>query len=106
MNWAQCREPYKSEIDAITSLWIEGTLSNESLAFEAVQLMSQLNWTSQPDPASRVIRMDDVFQCIQILMEAMLAVSEHPPESQSSDLRRQMLDSMRMELAGSQKGIR
>ncbi len=91
-SWAACREPYKTELDTIGSHWIEGSLSNEELAFEAVQMLSELEWVSQPDAASRQIRLDDVISQVKMLTKAMLAVSERPAALQTPTLRRQALD--------------
>ena len=59
LAWASCREPYKSELDQLASLWINGVLSDEKLAFRALQMQSELDWVSQPDVASERIPVDD-----------------------------------------------
>ncbi len=97
-NWATCREPYKTDLDAIGSQWIEGALSNEELAFEAVQMLSELEWVSQPAETHTKICMDDVIGQVKILAEAMLAVSERPREMQTAESRHQAVDFMRTEI--------
>jgi hypothetical protein len=97
-SWATCHEPYKTELDAIGSQWIEGALSNEELAFEAVQMLSELEWVSQPGKSHTKICMDDVIGQVKVLTEAMLAVSERPPEMQTPESRQQALDFMQSEL--------
>jgi hypothetical protein len=94
-NWAICREPYKTELDAIASQWIEGALSNEELAFEAVQMLSELEWVVQPGETTPKLCLNDVIAQVKILTEAMLSASEHP--KQTSERRRQALDFMRLE---------
>lgn len=93
--WANCREPYKTQLDTLGSHWIEGSLSNEGLAFEAVQLLSELEWVRKPSSGSTVIPMTDVVTQLQILTEAMLAASTHP--DLTPELRREALDFMRTE---------
>ena|SRR5260370_31816076 len=92
-GWANCREPYKTELDTLGSHWIEGALSNEQLALEAVRLLSELEWVSQPDPSSRAVRLDDVILHVKILTEAMLSATLQPQIT--PEQRRQLLDSMR-----------
>lgn len=101
-NWAACREPYKTELDALASQWIEGALSNEELAFEAVQMLSELEWVGQPGKTTPRICLDDVIGQVKILTEAMLGVSERPRDMQTSDLRRQAMDFMRAEFGKEQ----
>lgn len=98
-SWATCHEPYKTELDAIGSQWIEGALSNEELAFEAVQMLSEVEWIRQPDKTHKSIPMDDVIGQVRVLTEAMLAVSERPREMQTPEARRKSIDFMRAEFA-------
>jgi hypothetical protein len=91
-NWAQCFEPYKTQLDAIGSQWIEGALSNEELAFEAVQMLSEMDWMRLPSDSV-------ITNQVKVLTEAMLAVSERPQEMQTPDARRYAIDNMREALA-------
>jgi hypothetical protein len=95
--WAVCREPYKTQLDTLGSHWIEGTLSNESLAFEAIQLLSHLDWIRRPSQGISALPMQDVIIQVQIITEAMLAASLHP--EMTPDLRREALDFMRSEFS-------
>jgi hypothetical protein len=97
-DWATCHEPYRTQLNAIGSQWIEGALSNEELAFEAVQMLSDLEWIAQPGKSHKKLPMDDVIGQVKILTEAMLAVSERPREMQTPELRRQAVDFMRAEV--------
>ena len=97
LNWANCREPYKSELDLLSSYWIEGFLSDEHLAYRAVQILSELDWVNQPDKASQKIPVDDVVSQLKILTEAMLTCSVAP--DCTPDSRKQALDFMRTEFA-------
>ena len=97
-HWAQCREPFKRQLDVLGSNWIDGTLSNEGLAFEAVQLLSNLEWSRRPADGAAVVRVDDAIAQVKILTEAMLAVSLHP--DMTPKLRREALDFMRSEYRG------
>ncbi len=88
-SWSQCSEPYKTQLDAIGSQWIEGALSNEELAFEAVQMLSEMD--AVPGPRDDVIKSQ-----LRILTEAMLGTAERPPEAQTAELRRHLLDHVRL----------
>ena len=97
-GWATCREPYKTELDTLGSHWIEGELSNEALAFEAVQLLSELEWASKPAGNLPEQRLDDVIGQMKVLTEAMLAVSLMPRSTPAD--RRAALDATRRDLGG------
>ena len=94
--WAECREPYKTELDRLARHWIDGSLSDEKLAFKAVQILSELDWVTQPDAASQKISVDDVVSQLKILTEAMLACSDNPECTPA--MRRQAFDFMQKQL--------
>ena len=96
ISWANCREPYKTELDTLGSHWIEGALSNEELAFEAVQFLSELDWSRQLRSDPTTGRLDDVILQVKILTEAMLSASLHP--NITPELRREALNFMRTEM--------
>lgn len=91
-SWAKCREPDKTQLDTLGSLWVEGELSNEGLALEVVQLLSDLEDWGNPKPDSSPYRQEDVIAQVKVLTQAMLAVSEYPSAQQNSQMRRQALD--------------
>lgn len=95
-SWAQCREPYKTDLDTLGSHWIGGVVTNEQLAFEAVHMLSNVDWVSQPNGLHRRLPLDDVVGQIKILTEAMLTASLRP--TTTPDQRRQILDRTRNEL--------
>jgi len=89
-DWAVCREPYKKQLDELGTKWIEGTLSNEALAFEAVKLLDQVEWIQQPSKSLEVVPMDDVISQIKILTKTMLAGASH--QNVTPEHRREALD--------------
>lgn len=103
-SWADCREPYKTELDTLGSHWIEGALSNAELALEAVKLLSELDFVSNPGSGAETIRLDDVTKQVKILTEAMLSAELQP--SSTPQERRQFLDSMRIEFGEWQDRVR
>lgn len=92
-QWATCRDLYRNELDTIGSHWIEGTISNEELAFEIVKLLSEVYWVRNVDPARPPVPLDDVVGDIRILSEAMLSAALQPESSPA--LRREFLDFMK-----------
>ena len=97
-RWAQCGEPYKTELDTLGSLWIEGVLSDKELALEAVQLLSNLEWVRRPSESPALVQTDDAITQAKILTEAMLASTVHP--DMTPELRREALEFMRSEFGG------
>lgn len=92
-NFAKCREPYKTQLDTVAYQWVTGVLTNEEVAFEAVQLLAEIEWVQQPDSQSRVLPLDDVAADVKLLTEAMLAAVSHP--DQTEELRQQALNAAR-----------
>lgn len=91
--WAECREPYKTELDTLGSHWIEGDLSNQELAFEAVKLLSELEAVGQLSGSKPPTRVDDVVEQLRVLTEAMLSLSHESAATQAD--RREALYHMR-----------
>lgn len=94
-NWAACGEPYKTQLDALGSLWIEGSVSNEELACEALELLSEFGWADPGDPGCMDGSMDAVISQVKILTEALVAMRWRLPETQTPEARRHVLDSIR-----------
>lgn len=92
-NWAQCREPYKTELDTLGSHWIEDALTNEQLAFEVLKTLSDVRWAGDPGGAAQKIPVDDVVGQLKILSEAMLTAAMDPKAT--AEDRRRILDTTR-----------
>lgn len=92
-NWAECREPYKTELNTLASHWIEGELSHESLAFEILKVQSEIDDIDIALEDKTTPRLDDVRSQLKILAEAMLSASLDLSLTPSQ--RRQALDFIR-----------
>jgi len=97
IEWATCPEPYKTELDAIGGQWVEGVLSNEGLAFEAISILSELNWGIESNPEAPPKFSEEVFLHVRALAEAMLSTSKRPEGSLTAELRSRALKFMHEE---------
>jgi hypothetical protein len=97
-SWAECGEPYKTELDTLGSHWIEGELSNGELAIEALEMLSVMD--AAPCPRDHIYKAQ-----LRILTEAMLGVAERPIEMQTPELRRQHLDHVKKLLSSPEEGV-
>ncbi|MBC7818254.1 MAG: hypothetical protein IAG10_15315 [Planctomycetaceae bacterium] len=92
-TWAKCREPYKTELDALASLWIEGTLSNEELALELWQFRDTLQASEAPSKTLAGTTLPDVHSDLEILVGAMISASLYPSTTEQE--RRALLEHSR-----------
>lgn len=93
LSWAKCEEPYKNQLDAVASLWVEGAMSNHELAFETVRLLSEIDQTRQLADGAPRPHLDVVVSQVKILSEAMLTASLYP--STTEEDRRSALEFQR-----------
>lgn len=92
VKWAKCREPYKTELDGVATLWIEGQISNEELALELWMMWSKKRFaeTVTKSPAIDPKMNGPVQEQIEILVEAMRMALQM--ESATPDERHQLLE--------------
>ena len=90
VDWARCREPYRTELNTIGSHWIEGALGDEALAIELLNLLVELDWVAQPDQASKKISLADVSKDALTLANAM--VTNRSTAGETPEDRRGVLD--------------
>ena len=94
INWANCREPYKNELDTLASHWIEGAISNGELAIELWQMWSEVKFVTEPSEGLPKIDLSDVQKQMGTLAEAMLAINGLSPKTTPEE-RRRFLDRSR-----------
>lgn len=92
-SWASCREPFKTELDTLASHWIEGHLSNESLALELWQLRDKLQFSEAPSRTLSGVPLFDVQSDLDTIVRAMLGATLYPSTTQEE--RHALLDHSR-----------
>jgi len=93
---AQCREPFKTELDTLADHWIEGQLSNEALALELWKFRESLLFSESPSMGRVEIPLPEVHLELEILVQAMIGSDFYP--STTADIRRALLERTRLEL--------
>lgn len=92
-TWAKCREPYKTELDALASLWIEGTMSNEELALELWQFRDKLQFSEPMAQPIAGTTLPDVHSDLEIIVQAMISAVIYPSTTEQE--RRALVDHSR-----------
>lgn len=93
VDWAVCREPYRTELNTIASHWIEGTISNGDLALELWDIWSKIKFVEAPTATLAGIPLTDVHSQLNILVEAMQSAALN--SEISSEDRREVLENLR-----------
>ena len=96
--WANCREPFKTELDTLASHWIEGQLSNEALALEILQIRQRAESVSESMDTLFGQKLEDVITQVKILTDTLLSAMLDPAITPEG--RRSALDFMRNQQNG------
>lgn len=99
-KWANCCEPFCTELETLSSQWVEGALSNEELALELWEVWSKLRWSQvseKPSPASALVE-----DRIAVLVESLLSATQH--ESATPEERMERLQHSLRELGSDRTG--
>jgi len=87
ISWAQCCEPFKTELDTLASHWIEGALSREDLSLELWKQFAKCNVRDKQNEGKPIFDLVDVAVDLRILVNAMLAEDYSRTETNSESRR-------------------
>lgn len=93
INWATCREPYKTELEAISTLWVEGQLTHGDLALELWDMWSKKKFVETATKTLAGVPLPDVQLQMEILVEAMRKATIYP--TTTPEERRELLENSR-----------
>lgn len=88
VRWAECSEPFKTQIDNYSTEWINGRKTHEQLAFDILSDQSKIDGS--------YVFVGDIELQLKILRDAMLATVdsvEYGKRKDRSQLRYEMLTS-------------
>lgn len=91
--WADCREPYKTELEALASMWIDGGLSHGELAIELWEMWSKKKFVEKATKTLAGVPLPDVQGQMEILVEAMRMAAMYP--TTTPEERRDLLENSR-----------
>lgn len=90
INWAACREPYKTELEALSTLWVEGQLTHGELALELWDMWSKKKFVETPTKTLAGVPLPDVQTQMEILVDAMRNAAMYP--TTTPEERRELLE--------------
>lgn len=101
---SRCPDPYRTILDQLSRAWVEGTLSNEELAFQIVETQAEIRSAKASARGAEKTTVDDPLVHLDVLADAMLAASDQ--DEATAYVRREILRREKAALAARERGGR